>query len=94
MQQICVSSNGLLPAPRCLSLTPRSTTRDLINILDTSIPSHLLQLTHSGTVLKEDEALPADSSLLFINLSLGGGLKGGKGGFGSQLKAKGAAMGK
>jgi hypothetical protein len=91
--QICVSSSGLLPAV-CLSLTPGSTTTDLIKSLDSHIPTHLLRLTHNNNVLNPNEALPSDDDLLFINLSLKAGLKGGKGGFGSQLKAKGAAMGK
>lgn len=94
-QAIVDLSGGL--APVCLSFHGDDdyTVRDLKYRLDEKLPSPLdhdrMFLTAGSRVLNDDDVLfPMDCSLLMVNLNVR--IHGGKGGFGSMLRAQGGRM--
>lgn len=92
MKQVIVNMfSGL--GPVCVRLRDEARTGELKALLASYVPVEQQCLSCGSRRLGEDELVFGEKeAVAFVRLSLQ--ILGGKGGFGSQLKAKGAAMGR
>ena len=85
-----------LPSTLCLPIPSTSTFKDLYTSIDALLPNNLdiqnFTLIHASRVVSQSTSLVSSEDASFYSVTLTARLCGGKGGFGSQLRAAGGRM--
>lgn len=96
MVNVVVSGVPVGANTRCLQAecADRLSVSSLVGMLaaDTQLPSSSLMLLHGGRVVGHDHFVPTqDASTIFFEMRLCGAVRGGKGGFGANLRGANAS---